>query len=383
MLMEYPELTDMVLKLAARYTGAAPGPEAIAARVPTSHYTDSQRFDAERQRLFLQRPLLLAHETQIPEAGDAIVQDWLGLPLITLRDKNGEIGTFINVCRHRGMRLVQEEGQTCLRSLVCPYHQWTYGLDGQLRNIPRRETFTGLDESALGLVAIPTAVRNGLVWVQAEGEMDIDGHLAGLGRDFDYFDLGQFHYCQQSVRTVEANWKLIQDAFLDGYHVTRLHKNTVGAFFPDALAESEFVGDHIRNGVARNEIEEAAGLGPMALGDIKRLVTFSYTTFPNAVLVFQPDYTSIISLFPQAPDRTVFVHTMLTPEPPATEEQRDHFERSFKLIDQGVFAAEDVFVAVGAQRGLNSGANEHLLFGGLEEAAVRFHQLIDERLAAQ
>lgn len=379
--MAYPELEDMVLKLAARHAGDAPGPDAIGVRIPVSHYTDVQRFETERQRFFLERPLLLAHETQIPQAGDAIVQDWLGLPLITLRDKDGEIGTFMNVCRHRGMRLVQAEGQTCLRSLVCPYHQWTYGLDGQLRNIPRDETFAGLDTDSLGLVAIPTAVRNGLVWVQAEGEMDIDDHLAGLGRDFDYFRLGEFNFCQRSVRTVEANWKLIQDAFLDGYHVTRLHKNTVGPFFPDALAGSEFVGDHLRSAVARNEIEEASGLGRGELGDIKRLVTFSYTTFPNAVLVFQPDYTSIISLFPQAPDRTIFVHTMLTPQPPETREQRDHFDRSFKLIDEGVFAAEDVFVAVGAQQGLNSGANESLLFGGLEEAAARFHQLIDQHLS--
>lgn len=378
--MDHPELMDMVIKLAARHAGEEADPDAIGERIPVSHYTDIQRFNTERQQLFLARPLLLAHETQIPQAGDAIVQDWLGIPLITLRDKNGEVGTFMNVCRHRGMRLVQDEGQTCLRSLVCPYHQWTYGLDGGLRNIPRRETFTGLDPDSMNLVAIPTAVRNGLVWIQAEGEMDIDGHLAGLGHDFDYFRLGLFHYCQRSVRTVDANWKLIQDAFLDGYHVTRLHKNTVGTFFPDALAESEFVGDHIRNGVARNEIEEAAGLGPTELGDIRRLVTFSYTTFPNAVLVFQPDYTSIISLFPQAPDRTVFVHTMLTPRPPETDAQRDHFERSFRLIDEGVFCAEDVFVAVGAQRGLSSGANETLLFGGLEEAAVRFHQLIDRRL---
>jgi phenylpropionate dioxygenase-like ring-hydroxylating dioxygenase large terminal subunit len=379
--MDHPELTATVLQLAARYAGDAPGPDALGERIPASHYTDPKRFATERQRLFLQRPILLAHETQIPNPGDAIVQDWLGLPLITIRDKEGDIGTFLNVCRHRGMRLVQDEGQTCLRSLVCPYHQWTYGLDGQLRNIPRRETFTELDTNELGLVAIPTAVRSGLIWIQAEGEMDIDTHLAGLGRDFDYFSLGQFSFCQRSVRTVEANWKLIQDAFLDGYHVTRLHKNTVGPFFPDALANSEFVGDHLRNAVARNEIEEAVGCATEALGDIKRLVTFSYTTFPNAVLVFQPDYTSVISLFPQAPDRTVFVHTMLTPYPPKTPEQHDHFQRSFQLIDEGVFAAEDLFVAAGAQRGLSSGANESLLFGGLEEAAARFHRLIEQRLA--
>lgn len=378
--MNHPEIIDMVLHLAARFSGEAPGPSPLGERIPAGHYTDPVHFEAERQQLFLQRPLLLAHETQIPQAGDAITQDWLGLPLITMRDKTGEIGTFMNVCRHRGMRLVQDEGQTCLRSLVCPYHQWTYGLDGQLRNIPRDETFIGLDEDAMGLVAIPTAVRNGLIWAQAEGDMDIDSHLAGLARDFDYFRLGQFHFCQRSVRTVNANWKLIQDAFLDGYHVTRLHKNTVGTFFPDALADSEFVGDHLRNAVARNEIEQAVGCKPEDLGDIKQMATFSYTTFPNAVIVFQPDYTSVISLFPQAPDRTVFVHTMLTPEPPKTDEQRDHFQRSFKLIDEGVFFAEDIFVAEGAQRGLNSGANKFLLFGGLEEAAIRFHQRIEQNL---
>ena len=210
--------------------------------------------------------------------------------------------------------------------------------------------------------------------------MDIDAHLAGIGTDFDYFALGDFCYCRHSVRSVAANWKLIQDAFLDGYHVTRLHKNTVGSFFPDALADSDFIGDHLRNAVARNEIAEAVGVGEEDLGDIRRYATFSYTTFPNAVLVFQPDYTSIIALFPQAPDRTVFVHTMLVPHPPANAGEEDHFQRSFALIDEGVFAAEDQWVAIGAQRGLASGANDTLLFGGLEEAAVHFHRRIAERL---
>ena len=182
------------------------------------------------------------------------------------------------------------------------------------------------------------------------------------------------------MRSVAANWKLIQDAFLDGYHVIRLHKNTVGPFFPDALAESGFIGDHLRNAVARNEIEEAVDRSEDDLGDIRRYATFSYTTFPNAVLIFLPDYTGIIALFPQAPDRTVFVHTMLVPHAPGDADQEDHFQRSFTLIDEGVFAAEDQFVAAGAQRGLASGANDTLLFGGLEEAAVCFHRRIAERL---
>ncbi|MFT4613962.1 MAG: phenylpropionate dioxygenase-like ring-hydroxylating dioxygenase large terminal subunit [Bacteroidia bacterium] len=90
--------------------------------------------------------MIIGQESQLPEPGDTLVQDYLGLPLTTLRDKNGEIGTFKNIGRHPGMRLAQDEGPTQLRSLVCPYHQWTYGLDGTLRNIPRAKSFTDIDQ---------------------------------------------------------------------------------------------------------------------------------------------------------------------------------------------------------------------------------------------
>ena len=280
------------------------------------------------------------------------------------------------------MRLVQDQGQASLRSLVCPYHQWTYGLDGALRNIPRSESFTDIDMAELGLVALPTEVRNGLIWLQVEGGtgMDLEQHLAGLDQDLDIFQVADYSFCQQNVRTINCNWKLVQDAFLDGYHVTRLHKNTVGPFFPDAVAESDLLGDHVRSAVARNEIAEAVEL-PAEKLDLRHHVTFSYTVFPNAVLIFHPEYTSIISLFPQSPDQTVFAHTMLTPNPPVSAEQRDHFHRSFELIDQGVFQAEDIFVSEGAQRGMRSGANSALLFGGLEEAASVFHEIIARELA--
>jgi Rieske 2Fe-2S family protein len=380
--MTHPAPVTLVQKLAARTAGEAAGPAACAKRVPVTAYTDPQQFQTERERLFLRRPLIIGHESQIPAAGDAIVYDWLGLPLITVRDKTGHIGTFMNVCRHRGMRLVQDEGQTCLRSMVCPYHQWTYGLDGALRNIPRDESFADINLAELGLVALPTELRGGLIWILADRDtvMDLDQHLAGLDTDLDTFQVANFSFCEQSVRTIDCNWKLVQDAFLDGYHVTRLHKDTVGSFFPDAVAESDLLGDHVRSAVARNEIADAVDL-PVDELDLRHHVTFSYTVFPNAVLIFHPEYTSIISLFPQSPDQTVFAHTMLTPRPPVSEEQRDHFRRSFQLIDQGVFQAEDIFVSEGAQRGMRSGANSDLLFGGLEESAIRFHEIIERELA--
>ena len=380
--MTHPEPATLLESLAAR---AAVNPRTSATRcsrrVPVSHYTDPRRFQQEQERLLLRRPLIIGHSTQLPEPGDALVHDWLGLPLITLRDKAGEIGTFMNVCRHRGMRLVQEEGTTSLRSLVCPYHQWTYGLDGALRHIPRRESFTDIDPASMGLAALPTEVRCGLIWTRAARgrPLDLATHLADLDRDLAAFDLAGCHFFKQNVRTIACNWKLVQDAFLDGYHVVRLHKNTVGPFFPDALAESDLLGNHIRSAVARNEIAEAVGR-PAAELDLRHHATFAYTVFPNTILIFHPDYTSVISLFPQSPDRTIFAHSMLTSGPPASTQERDHFLRSFELIDQGVFQAEDIFVAEGAQRGMRSGANRELLFGGLEESAVRFHQIIEREM---
>lgn len=371
---------ELVQKLAARMAGDAPGPDAMTAHVPVLAYTSEDQLAREREALFQRRPLIIGHDTQIPETGDALVFDWLGLPLVTMRDKTGAVGTFMNVCRHRGMRLVQDEGQQQLRSLVCPYHNWTYGLDGALRNIPRNESFVDLDLNQLNLVAIPTEVRHGLIWVQLEGTLNLDDHLAGLGTDLEIFDMSTLHFCQQNVRSIDCNWKLVQDAFLDGYHVTRLHKNTVGPFFPDSVAESDNLGDHIRSAVARNEITQAIGQPPEAL-DLRHMATFSYTVFPNAVLIFHPEYTSIISLFPLTPEKTIFAHTMLTPAPPDSPQERDHFLRSFELIDGGVFQAEDIFVSEGAQRGMRSGANTHLLFGGLEESAVRFHAIIERELA--
>jgi len=372
---------QLLRQLLRRAAGDAPAPTPCSIRVPASVYTDRQRFEQERNQLILQTPQLIGHSTQLPEPGDALVYDWLGLPLVTLRDKQGELGTFMNVCRHRGMRLLQEEGQTNVRSLVCPYHQWTYGLDGSLRNIPRAESFVGLDTAELGLVQLPTEVRHGMIWIQAtpDRDMDLDEYLAGLGADFDRFGTGSAHFSQQSIKPLTCNWKLVQDAFLDGYHVVRLHKNTVGPFFPDALAESDIHGRHIRSAVARNEIFEALEDTEPQL-DLRKHATFSYTLFPNVVIIFHPEYTSLISLFPTSADNTIFVHTMLTPKAPESDKERDHFARSFELIDRGVFEAEDIFVSEGTQKGLRSGANEGLLFGALEEPALRFHQFINEAL---
>lgn len=358
---------------------ATPAPQNY--RVPVEVYTSEEHYRHERESLLLGMPVLLAHESQLPEPGDAIVHDWLGLPLVTVRDKSGEIGTFMNVCRHRGMRLVEDTGPVNLRSFVCRYHQWTYGLDGKLRNIPLEESFADIDPGDFNLVSLPTEVRHGLVWMQATpgADMDLDSFLSDIGADFEEFGIPGMHFFRQHERRIACNWKLVQDAFLDGYHVIRLHKNTVGSFFPDCIADSDMVGDHLRSVVARNEIQDALTL-PESEWDLRRHCTFSYTIFPNSVVIMHPDYTSLLGLYPTAPDETIFVHTMLVPEPPATDKARDHYDRSFELIDSGVFQAEDIAVCIGAQAGMASGANDYFTCGAHENGVMKFHERLNYHL---
>ena len=367
--------------LLERAGGRAPAAEPIDYRIPVAVYTDPKRFQREREQLFLKRPLPIAHSTQLPEVGSALVHDRLGLPLVTVRDREGVVGTFMNVCRHRGMRLVRDAGATDLKSFVCPYHQWTYGLDGQLRNIPLKESFGEIDPADYNLVSLPTEERHGIVWMQATpGEtMDLNSHLAGLGADLDAFGVPDSHVFRQHDRVIGCNWKLVQDAFLDGYHVVRLHKNTVGGYFPDSLAMSDSLGDHIRSAVARNEIFDALEL-PAEQWDLRQHCSFSYTVFPNAVMVMHPDYTSLLSLYPISPAETLFSHIMMVPELPNSDKGRDHYNRSFELIDGGVFQAEDIAVCVGAQAGIASGANAEYRCGGHESSLKLFHERVQAAL---
>ncbi|MDB5680184.1 aromatic ring-hydroxylating dioxygenase subunit alpha [Sphingomonas bacterium] len=366
------------LALAKKLADGGERREVKVTHVAASAYTDPVRFGVECERLFGTRPLVIAPSALLPEPGMAVPHDGYGKPLLVTRDRDGVAHVFLNVCQHRGTRLVEGGETVCAAKLVCPYHAWTYGLDGKLLALPRADAFPGLDKGTLGLRRLPTREAGGLIWFAFDEEADF-AEPDTLGHDFDAFDLSGQHLFKRRTHDVAANWKLIMDAFLESYHVQRLHAATIGPFFKDGVASGDFIGSHQRSAVGRDveAIECAAEDWPT----LRRAITYTYQMFPATILIVSPDYMNLMTLMPRGVDRVLVEDFMLIPEPPVTEKALAHWEKSWNLLDGGVFGAEDFRAAALGQEGLMSGAIDRLTLGGLEGGIKVFHDAVDAALA--
>jgi len=344
-------------------------------------YHDPDRLEAEQAKLFRRLPLCLGHADQLREAGSVLAREIAGVPLLMMRGADDVIRVFLNICRHRGARLVRDDGVTCRRSgLSCHYHGWTYDLDGKLVGVPRREAFPTLDRATRGLRQLHSTVRHGFIWAVLDHRQseppDIAAFLGPIDRDLQALDLGSHRFYRQRAVRRATNWKLIIDAFLEVYHVKRLHATTLGPFLEDTKYVADHVGQHQRILIARDTFAETRDL-PIEQWSPRCHATLEHLIFPNSVLIQHPDYVSHLGMFPSAPGETLFVHTMLTPWEPRDAKEEAHWDRSFALMDGDVFNGEDLFICEQIQLGFNGGGpRDTLVLGRCENNLRRFHEMV-------
>ncbi|MBT3330502.1 MAG: Rieske 2Fe-2S domain-containing protein [Rhodospirillaceae bacterium] len=349
----------------------------------TSAYDSPERLAREKEILFRKYPLLMGLSGQLPNAGDFLTDDYSGVPIVVVRDRGGDVRAFLNVCRHRGARLVEGCGKTG-RAFSCPYHGWSYSLQGALMGIPDKDSFAGVDKADRGLVELPAIERDGMIWVipTPGAELDADAHLCGLAPELANYGFADYHLYETRVLRRNFNWKMVIDTFLEPYHFGVLHANTVGPLLFPNLCLFDGFGPHLRETLPRRSIETLRDL-PEADWDLITHTAMVYVLFPNTVLVMQIDHVELWRVYPVADnvDECVMYLDFLIPEPVETESARQHWDRNMDLTIRTV-DEEDFPVSAGIQSGLASKAQSELVFGRNEPALAHFQSSINEALAA-
>ena len=292
-----------------------------AKTLPQRYFVSPEVFAEEREKILSTQWVLVGHQSQIAKAGDHFVQEVAGESLIIVRDQRGTERAFYNVCRHRGTRLCEEPtGHSS--TIQCPYHAWTYSLDGRLVGAPHMDNVQGFDKAEHSLHAINLALWEGFIFVNlADKPKPLEEVFAPLAGKFTHWNLPKLRSARRIEYDVRANWKLIFENYSECYHCPGVHpalqKLTPYDLAENDLCEGPFLGGFmpITKGKSLTMTGNTCAI-PVAGKDQEQDQeheqegkdrVFYYSIFPNMLLSMHPDYVMVHQLWPQSPERTLIL----------------------------------------------------------------------------
>lgn len=346
---------------------------------PASIFLDPARFEAEQATIFRKRAIPVTLSALLPEPGSVMGHDDHGVPLVFTRDKQGVVRCFLNACMHKGSKLVETCEARRAGKMTCPYHAWTFGLDGALIAVPREETFENLDKAERHLAELPVREEGGLVWVMLDraAEPDFSSLDAQASADLEAFDLDRMTVYGRKRFELNANWKLVLEPFLEGYHVQRLHARSVGPMFADVPTVTHQLGRNIRQ--TSGKMNFTPDCLDIPGENIHKSVTHAYQMFPNCVVITSPYYISVMFIVPQAAGKTVVDYIMLTRTKADNDKAAELYRKSYEMV-LGVFGNEDFRAAELSHAGLSSGALETVVYSGLESTIPVYYKTLESLL---
>jgi phenylpropionate dioxygenase-like ring-hydroxylating dioxygenase large terminal subunit len=301
--------------------------------------------------------------------------------VLAVRGRDGAIRAFANICRHRGAPVANGCGRT--RKFSCPYHGWTYGLDGKLKGIPDERSFSGVDKDKNGLLPLPVGERHGMIFVRlapgAPLEIDVDDFLAGLGDDFGAYGFEGYSFFAAQTITPRINWKFGIDTFLESYHLPALHRATVAPLIRGNTGAFDAFGEHARLTMLRYSATEWEGRADGEWNVLAHILPI-YRLMPNTIVVFQSDHLETWRVLPGEVDRTAVEFALYAPEAPATDKARAYWQKNYDLAIRTV-QDEDFALGEKMQRGFMSGLQAEVVYGRNEPALIHFHQRLKELLS--
>jgi phenylpropionate dioxygenase-like ring-hydroxylating dioxygenase large terminal subunit len=271
--------------------------------VAPGEFTDPVLAAQERELVFGRVPSIVCHGSEISDPGDFLTVQMPRNNIIVARQADGSVKSFVNLCRHRGAQVEDKERGRC-RIFSCPYHRWSYGLDGALRTVTRNTTFGDVDSNTHGLIELPTQERHGLVWIVDNARTEIDV-AAWLGPEVDDIMAGYGIDALEAVHCAgfdePVNWKVMQDAFIDNYHIQYAHPNTAGKQVHTNVQAVEDFGRHVRMLTPRKSIDRWLEEEPGDLSLTQHVID-GHFLLPNSTLLRQPDHFQLLTFRPHPTD---------------------------------------------------------------------------------
>jgi len=282
--------------------------------LPAWLYTDPAFFALERERLFRHAWQIVCHVNDIPCAGDYQAFDFLDERVVSLRGDDGAVRSFHNVCRHRASRIADGTSGNCGHRLVCPYHAWSYALDGRLAAIPRWQGFDDVDPSELGLVSLEQEIWRGFVFVRfAEGGPNVAEMMSPYAAELDAYDFENLQPRGKVVlRPRPVNWKNVADNYADGLHIPVAHPGLsrlfAGSYAVEANAWVDKMSGVITQAPSPNWSEgryQALLDGFDHLPPPLRRTWNYYRLWPNLAFDVYPDQVDFMQLIPVSATQTL------------------------------------------------------------------------------
>ena len=339
-------------------------------------YLAPKYLEVEREQIFRRSWQYLCHEAKLREPGSFLVAGVQGRSIVAVRDEDGALRAFYNVCKHRGHELLKGGGMT--RAITCPYHAWTYGLDGRLRRARRCELIENFDPGAISLTPVRVEVFCHLVFVNLDPEAPpLAGQAGDLAREVTGYapDLGDLVFAHRLTYTVRANWKAVVDNFLECYHCPIAHRDFVTLVEMDTYKVTT-------HGIWSSHMARAGRRQNRAYGVAEASVTDHavWYLWPNTTLMRYPGRGNFMvwRFIPAGPEETYEEFDFFFESAPPTEEEVE----AIRFIDE-VLQPEDIGLVESVQRGMRTPAFERGRYlvdpqeSGLSEHAVHhFHGLV-------
>ena len=340
-----------------------------AKTLPQRYFVSPEIFAEELQKIFASNWLLVGHQNQLAKPGDYFLAEVADESLIVVKDQRSTIRAFYNVCRHRGARLCEEQNGHAT-AIQCPYHAWTYALDGRLLGAPHMDETPGFNKAEYPLKPVRLGLWEGFVFVNlADASASLEKWFKPLAGKFSAWNPGTLRSAKRIEYEVWANWKLVFQNYAECYHCLGVHPE-LSKISPYDSAENDLIEGPFLGGFMRIASDKSLTMSGNAcalpvgnFGDEDFRFVFYYSIFPNMLLSLHPDYVMVHRLEPQSPERTlIFCDWFFNPE----AFKRGDFDPEDAVGFWDMVNKQDWHVCELSQQGIPSRAYEPGLYSSRE-----------------